>query len=119
MIIDAEALKAIVEQETAAILAGEDLLDTAAGESTLSPDTVALLTAKRNYSIARKQWAIEELALYGRGLDFLDRKVFDIAPEIAAEIQARLDAMLSFANEFRPVVIGADAVIVSEGPAAK
>ena len=107
-IIDADALRAIIVQESAAILAGEDLLDTKDGESALSPETVALLNAKRDYSVARKSWAESALAIFDEGADYLERKVFDIAPELSTEISAKLAAMAKFADEFRPVVLGSN-----------
>jgi hypothetical protein len=114
MLIDSDELKHIIAIETATILAGEDLLDIQEGESTLSPETIALITSKRDYAIARRAWAMQVMDLYDDGLDFLERKLFDISPESAAEIASKLSEMDAFAHEFRAIQIGADTLIVTE-----
>jgi len=116
MFIDDAALKAAEALEAARVLGGEDLLDIRAGESTLSPQTVALLNAKRQYSVDRLAWIRRVLALHDESVTngYIDRKVFDVPPEVAEELEARLMAMADFAGEFREILIGADTLVVTE-----
>jgi len=110
MFIDDAALKAAEALEAARVLGGEDLLDIRAGQSTLSDETVAFLTAKREYSVARLGWIKRVLALHDESVTngFIERKVFDVPPEVLDELEARLSQMAEFAGEFREILQGAD-----------
>jgi len=113
MFIDEAALKAAEALEAARVLGGEDLLDIKAGESTLSPLTVSLLEDKKKYSVDRLDWIGRVLALHEESvvLGFIERKVFDVPPEVAAELAEKQRLMAEFASEFRPTLIGADGAV--------
>lgn len=110
MFIDDAALRAAEALEAARVLGGEDLLDIKDGESTLSDQTVAFLTDKRQYSINRLDWVRRVLALHEESIanGFIERRVFDVPPEVLDELEARLRTMAEFAAEFRETRIGAD-----------
>lgn len=106
----------IIELETAQILeqsrvaGGSDLLDIQAGASTLTPETIAALQAKLIHET-------EQLAMIGAALSALgslsahgypDRKVFDVKPGITEELKVKQKQMGDFADELRPIVLGAD-----------
>ena len=111
----------IAELETAQALeqqrvdGGSDLIDIAQGNSTLMPKTVAALQSKLAEEQGQLNLIITALsalnALAGNG--YPDRKVFDIPPEIAAELGLKQKQMADFANELRPILLGADSGTIS------
>lgn len=113
MFIDDAALKAAEALEAARVLGGEDLLDIRAGQSTLTDQTVAFLTDKRQYSANRLDWIRRVLALHDESVTkgFIERKVFDVPPEVAAELAEKQRLMAEFASEFRPILLGADGAV--------
>lgn len=98
---------------------GEDLIDTVAGNSSLSPETLAFLRDKQ-------QWEQEQLSLITTAIGVLeslaahsypDRKVFDVPPDVSKELDIKLQKMREFSSEFRPIKIGADTLVITESPA--
>lgn len=113
-------LEAAETLEAGRVAGGSDLLDTAQGASTLTPDAIAALTAK----IAHETEQLDLIRVAITSLKLLEahgypvRRVFDVGPAITDELALKQAQMLAFAGEFRPIVIGADSVAVSERPAA-
>jgi hypothetical protein len=108
-------LHAAKDMESARVAGGEDLLDTASGDSTLSPEAIDILKQKWNYEIVqlnRIRAAIATLeSLQDHGYPI--RKSFNVNQEIANELRMKQKQMQEFTNELLPIVIGADVAIIT------
>lgn len=103
--------------ETLALVSGgEDSLDIQAGESTLSPETIARQTEAFVYLKARRDWIKSVLALLKDGDEkgFDTVKFYDVNPEVLEEIKVKQEQMARFSGLLRPILIGADALVVTE-----
>ena len=101
--------------DTQALVAGgEDSLDIQAGESTLSPETIARQAEAFADLRARRDWIRAVLALLKEGNQkgFDTLKFYDVNPEMLAEVRIKHEQMARFRELFRPIVIGADALVV-------
>jgi hypothetical protein len=114
------ALELDLVDTQALVAGGEDSLDIAAGESTLSPEAVARQTEAFADLKARRDWIVAVLALLkegdGKGFDAV--KLYNVDPELLAEVRLKHEQMARFRELFRPTVIGADALVIVEREAA-
>ena len=108
-------LEAAEQLEAKRVVGGSDLIDTAQGASTLTPETVTVLQQKLAHEteqlnlIKTALLALTALSVHG----YPDRKVFSVDPVITDELSAKQAAMKAFADELMPIVLGADAGTIS------
>jgi len=101
--------------ESFRVAGGEDLLDTASGDSSLSPEAVEVVKLKWNYEVIQLNRirtaiaALESLREHG----YPTRKVFNVSESIASELLQKQRHMQDFANELLPIVLGADVATIT------
>lgn len=102
--------------ETFRVAGGEDLLDTASGDSSLSSEAVEVLKIKWNYEVIQLNRiraaiaALESLREHG----YPTRKVFNVSTAIAEELLQKQKQMQDFTNELLPIIIGADSANITK-----
>lgn len=111
-----EKLQLDLEITVALVEGAEDMLDTKAGESTLTPETVESVTIAYNYLKSRREWLITTIAKLNEGLigKFDVLPVFDGMQSVKDEIVNKQEQMKKFADLLRPVVIGSDGGTISK-----
>jgi hypothetical protein len=95
---------------------GEDNLDIQAGESTLTPETIEKESEALLYLKARRDWLVSTIAGLEENisLGFDEIPPFDVSQSVKDEITLKQAQMKLFSDLLRPIVIGADGVIVTE-----
>jgi hypothetical protein len=99
---------------------GENSLDIAAGESTLTPETVASETFAFNYLVARRDWIRAAIAKLDDGIHggFDEIPDFSASEATVAEIAHKQAQMKQFSDLLKPIVIGADGGAIRRVPSA-
>jgi hypothetical protein len=103
-------LEIALSLEQAMVDGGENLIDIAQGQSTLTAKTLEALHKKLAHETEQRNLidvaltALKLLAAHGYPV----RKVFDVQPEIAIELALKQQQMLDFAAELRPINLGSD-----------
>lgn len=100
----------------ALVAGGEDNLDIQAGESTLTPETIAKETEVLLYLKARRDWLINAISGLNENIEmgFDEIPPFDVNQSVKEEIALKQDQMKLFSDLLRPIVIGSDSVAVTE-----
>jgi hypothetical protein len=108
-------LKTAETLEQARVDGGSDLIDIKAGVSTLSDATLAALIEKLAHETEQLELIRVSIEALTNLVDhqYPIRRVFDIDPAVSEELAFKQRQMLDFANELRPIVIGADSGIIS------
>jgi len=109
-------LEADLVETLALVAGGEDNLDIQAGESTLTPETIAKETEVLLYLKARRDWLINAISGLKENIEmgFDEIPPFDVNQSVKEEIALKQDQMKLFSDLLRPIVIGADSAVVTE-----
>lgn len=112
-------LQADLNLTLALVAGGEDAIDIGDGtESVLSPETMAVQAEAFAWLKARRDWLRATLAALDTGLGqgFDELKLFDVPETVKNEVALKQKQMADFSALLRPVVLGADALAVTERP---
>jgi hypothetical protein len=113
LITELEAAQELGQQR---VDGGSDLIDTAQGNSTLMPETMAALQSKLTWEQGQLNLIIAALSALGAlsGNGYPVRKVFDAPQSVTEELSLKEKQMADFSAEFMSLDIGADEIIVTE-----